>query len=54
MTPTDFVAAIKTIAAGDALLAPNVTRRLLDRFADRLPPVNDERTRRALARPDGA
>jgi DNA-binding NarL/FixJ family response regulator len=43
VTPTDFVAAIKTIAAGDALLAPNVTRRLLDRFADRLPPVNDER-----------
>jgi DNA-binding NarL/FixJ family response regulator len=43
VTPTGFVAAIKTIAAGDALLAPGVTRRLLDRYADRLPPVNDER-----------
>jgi DNA-binding NarL/FixJ family response regulator len=43
VTPADFVAAIRTVAAGDALLAPAVTRRLLDRFADRLPPVNDER-----------
>jgi DNA-binding NarL/FixJ family response regulator len=43
VTPAGFVAAIKTIAAGDALLAPGVTRRLLDRYADRLPPVNDER-----------
>ena len=43
VTPADFVVAIKTIAAGDALLAPAVTRRLLDRYADRLPPVNDER-----------
>jgi DNA-binding NarL/FixJ family response regulator len=43
VTPADFVAAIRTIAAGDALLAPAVTRRLLDRFADRLPPVNEER-----------
>jgi len=43
VTPVDFVAAIKVVAAGDALLAPTVTRRLLDRFADRLPPVNDER-----------
>jgi DNA-binding NarL/FixJ family response regulator len=44
VTPADFVVAIKTIAAGDALLAPAVTRRLLDRYADRLPPVNDERS----------
>jgi DNA-binding NarL/FixJ family response regulator len=44
VTPADFVVAIKTIAAGDALLAPTVTRRLLDRFADRLPPVNDQRS----------
>ena len=43
VTPAGFVAAIKTIADGDALLAPAVTRRLLDRYADRLPPVNDER-----------
>ena len=44
VTPADFVAAIRIVAAGDALLAPAVTRRLLDRFADRLPPVNDARS----------
>ncbi len=43
VTPVDFVQAIRTVAAGDALLAPAVTRRLLDRFADRLPPVDDKR-----------
>ena len=43
VTPTDFVAAIRIVAAGDALLAPGVTRRLLDRYADRLPPVNEVR-----------
>ena len=43
VTPADLVVAIRTIADGDALLAPAVTRRLLDRYADRLPPVNDER-----------
>ena len=46
VTPADFVAAIRTIARGDALLAPAVTRRLLDRYADRLPPVNRERNDR--------
>ena len=46
VTPGDFVAAIRTIARGDALLAPAVTRRLLDRFADRLPPVTSERSDR--------
>lgn len=29
---------IRVVASGDALLAPSVTRRLLDRFADRLAP----------------
>ncbi len=43
VTPTDFVAAIRIVAAGDALLAPGVTRRLLDRYADRLPPVTEVR-----------
>ncbi|HEX6868228.1 MAG TPA: response regulator transcription factor [Candidatus Limnocylindrales bacterium] len=37
VTPEAFVSAIRTIARGDALLAPSVTRRLLDRFRDRLP-----------------
>jgi DNA-binding NarL/FixJ family response regulator len=45
--PVDFVAAIRLIAAGDALLAPSVTRRLLDRFRTRLPaPADAERHER--------
>jgi DNA-binding NarL/FixJ family response regulator len=35
--PQQLIDAIRVIAAGDALLAPSVTRRLLDRFATRLP-----------------
>jgi DNA-binding NarL/FixJ family response regulator len=33
--PADIIAGIRVVAAGDALLAPSVTRRLLDRFATR-------------------
>jgi len=36
-SPEDLIEAIHVIAAGEALLAPSVTRRLLDRFASRLP-----------------
>jgi DNA-binding NarL/FixJ family response regulator len=46
VTPEDFAAAIRTIAAGDALLAPSVTRRILDKFRDRLPATVDERHER--------
>jgi DNA-binding NarL/FixJ family response regulator len=35
--PAELVAAIRTVAAGDAVVAPRVTRRLLETFADRLP-----------------
>ena len=35
--PADLLAAIRTVAAGDAVLAPSATRRLLDRFAAVLP-----------------
>jgi DNA-binding NarL/FixJ family response regulator len=35
--PGELVAAIRTIAAGDAVVAPSVTRRLLDAYADKLP-----------------
>jgi DNA-binding NarL/FixJ family response regulator len=35
--PPELVEAIRIVARGDALLAPSVTRRLLDRFADALP-----------------
>jgi DNA-binding NarL/FixJ family response regulator len=35
--PTDLLAAIRTVAAGDAVLAPSATRRLIDRFVPLLP-----------------
>jgi DNA-binding NarL/FixJ family response regulator len=35
--PADLVEAVRVVARGDALLAPSVTRRLLDRFASALP-----------------
>ena len=35
--PAELVEAIRVVAQGDALLAPSVTRRLLDRFAGSLP-----------------
>lgn len=35
-----LVEAVRVVARGDALLAPSVTRRLLDRFAPRLPAVD--------------
>jgi DNA-binding NarL/FixJ family response regulator len=40
--PDDLVSAIRTVAAGDALIAPSVTRRLLDRFAERLTLADSE------------
>jgi DNA-binding NarL/FixJ family response regulator len=35
--PSDLADAIRVVAGGEALLAPTVTRRLLDRFVDVLP-----------------
>jgi len=35
--PAHLVDAVRVVARGDALLAPTVTRRLLERFADALP-----------------
>jgi DNA-binding NarL/FixJ family response regulator len=43
--PADLLTAIRVVAAGDALLAPSVTRRLIGEFA---------RTAPAAGRPDGA
>jgi DNA-binding NarL/FixJ family response regulator len=48
----DFVRAIRIIAAGDALLAPSVTGRLLDRFRDHLPAPTDARNERLRALTD--
>ena len=48
----ELVEAIRVVARGEALLAPTVTRRLLDRFADALPgeppPSLDELTPREV------
>jgi DNA-binding NarL/FixJ family response regulator len=35
--PTELVQAIRSVAAGDAVIAPSLTRRLLDTFAHQLP-----------------
>ncbi len=38
----DLVEAIRIVASGEALLAPSITRRLLDRLASKFPPVNED------------
>ena len=35
--PEELLAGIRVVAAGDAVVAPKLTRRLLDRFADQFP-----------------
>ncbi|GAA4576141.1 response regulator [Planotetraspora kaengkrachanensis] len=42
--PDELVQAIRVVAAGDAIVAPSVTRRLLDRFATRLPSAHQQTT----------
>jgi DNA-binding NarL/FixJ family response regulator len=37
VTPEQLVAAVRMVRAGDALLAPSITRRLVERFAPRAP-----------------
>ncbi|NHC14378.1 response regulator [Motilibacter deserti] len=44
----DLIAAIHVVAAGEAIVAPRVTRRLLDRFADRLPAAGEAALPEAL------
>jgi DNA-binding NarL/FixJ family response regulator len=43
--PDELVEAIRIVARGDALLAPSVTRRLLDTFAGSLPPLRSTAAR---------
>ncbi|PSK63718.1 Response regulator protein VraR [Micromonospora sp. MH33] len=45
--PADLAEAVRVVARDEALLAPTVTRRLLDRFADRLPGEAADRGRLA-------
>jgi DNA-binding NarL/FixJ family response regulator len=42
--PAQFVDAVRTVAAGDALLAPSVTRRLVEDFVRRPPPGESSAT----------
>ncbi len=44
----DLVSGVRVVAAGDALLAPSVTRRLLDRFASQSTPGRDASLLKAL------
>jgi DNA-binding NarL/FixJ family response regulator len=46
--PQDLLVAIRAVAAGDAVVAPRVTRRLLDRFAGRLGPAGAAQERLAV------
>jgi DNA-binding NarL/FixJ family response regulator len=43
MALEDILTAIRVVAAGDALLAPGVTRRLIEEFADRPEPAPRQR-----------
>jgi DNA-binding NarL/FixJ family response regulator len=49
VVPADLVAAIRTVAGGDAVIAPSVTRRLLETFAHRFPDGSDEEAPPATA-----
>lgn len=40
--PEELLAGIRVVAAGDAVVAPKLTRRLLDRFADQFPVAGEE------------
>ena len=48
VSPETLVEGVRVVARGDALLAPSVTRRLLDRFAPKLAPARVEQ-QQALA-----
>ena len=47
--PAELVRAVRVAAAGEALLSPGVTRRLIAEYAARARPLPDPRTRQALA-----
>jgi DNA-binding NarL/FixJ family response regulator len=39
--PAELVSAIRTVARGDAVVSPRITRRLLEEYADQLPDLSD-------------
>ena len=46
--PVDLLNAVKVIAAGEALLSPRITRRLIDHYSQQAPP--DAESRRSIER----
>ncbi|GLX96987.1 response regulator [Herbidospora sp. NEAU-GS84] len=48
--PAELVQAIRVVASGDAIVAPSVTRRLLDKFSTRLPSAQQQASPTRLAR----
>ncbi len=50
--PDDLIRAIEVVAAGDLMLAPSVTRRLVEEFASRAKVAG--RPRCSLRRPTGS
>ena len=46
--PVDLLNAVRVVAAGDALIAPRITRRLIEEFARRPAPAATDATRKAL------
>jgi DNA-binding NarL/FixJ family response regulator len=46
--PVDLLNAVRVVAAGDALIAPRITRRLIEEFARRPAPAATDATRTAL------
>ncbi|WP_433892146.1 response regulator [Streptomyces sp. CA-111067] len=44
--PEEFISGVRAVAAGDAVIAPGLTRKLLDAFADRMPGRTVEQERR--------
>jgi DNA-binding NarL/FixJ family response regulator len=46
--PAELLSAVRTVAAGNAVLAPSATRRLIDQFAPQLPDPVDQRRQEDL------
>jgi DNA-binding NarL/FixJ family response regulator len=40
-TPEELAAAVRVVAAGEAMLAPGITRRLVERFVEGTPPARE-------------
>jgi DNA-binding NarL/FixJ family response regulator len=47
--PAELIRAVRVVAAGEALLSPGVTRRLISTFADRAPTTSAEPDARVVA-----